>query len=169
MRFTKCFAENFLSDYKIEIKKVIAKEDIKTFYVHFNIHQPLMVAVFEDFLKGLAKMERELRKFNVSYEFTYDDLSLDNSNLYLDYYRFLITKSLDYQILNLANLNVSFKNGEFAFLVTDNKKITPEASEKIVNLFAKYGLKVTINCQVVDKEEIIAIKQEKADSEQAIM
>ena len=169
MRFTMFFAQDFLSENNITLSKVIAKEDEKTFTMHFKFKQVLSVNLFEEFQKGLAKLERELRRYKVIYQYEYDDLMLTSSNLYLDYYRYLLAHSLDYQIMNLINLNVQFKNGCFKFILTDSKKVTDEAIGKIKELFLKYGLQVDFECEVINKEEVLAIKEEQQALEEAEM
>lgn len=169
MRFSMYFPNNFLMDNKITLQEVKANEETKTFTMHFKLAYVLSVNLFDELQKGLAKLERELRRYKVVYLYEYEDLMLNSSHLYLDYYRYLITKSLDYQIMNLVNLNVQFKNGCFEVILTDCKKFNDDAKEKIINLFSKYGLQVSINCEVVNKEEVLAIKEEKQAQEEAEM
>ena len=73
MRFTMFFSKDFLSENNITLSKVIATEDEKTFTMHFKFKQVLSVNLFEEFQKGLAKLERELRRYKVICQYEYDD------------------------------------------------------------------------------------------------
>ena len=172
MRFNSYFEENFLTNEKIQIDKVICNEKEKRFNIVLKGEKLLDVNAFRKLVAGLQKLsnERELRKFIVDYSISYTDLRKTDSKLYLDYYRAILTEiKVDYDLLSLSNYNVSFNEGIYTLSLSDVNKVSDTTIEKANKLFNKFGLDVKVTKEEIDRQTIINIKKEMAETEQEEM
>ena len=168
MRFTSYFESNFLENEKITLSNVICNEKDKVFNIKLKGEKLLEINALKKLVLGFQKLanDRDLRKYEVKYAISYDDLRLKESRLYLEYFRFLLADyKVDYDLLNLTTYTVAFENNSFVISLSDVNKISDEAIEKAKTLFAQFGLKASIEKVAFDKEEVAKIRQQIADNE----
>lgn len=168
MRFSSFFEENFLTDEKISIEKVICKEKDKYFNIILKGEKLLEINAFKKLVSAMHKLasDRDLRKFIIDYSISYNDLRVDDTKLYLDYYHTILTETnVDYDLLSLSNSNVSYTKEAFVIKLSDLSKISDETISKANNLFQKFGLKTLIVKEVIDRQAIIEIKKEIVENE----
>ena len=172
MRFTSYFENDFLQNEHISLSNVVCNEGNGTFSIYLKGERLLDIQALKKLVLGLQKLssERELRKYVVTYSIIYDDLRKDDSKLYLDYFRTLLTEiNIDYELLLLSNHNVSYENGEYILNLNDLNKVSDNVIDKAIKLFAQFGLDAKINKVLISKEEVLEIKKEIIETEEAEM
>ena len=170
MRFSSYFEENFLSLEKINILSVKCSEAKRSIFVDLLGEELLSIPSFKKLIKGLEKLSHDLRKYEFDFKISYKELKLDNTKLYNDYFFVILTElNVDYELLTLSNCSFTYSDGSYNLIVSDEKKISDEIIQKAIALFMKYGLKIKINLQLLNKENINEIKQEQAALEYSQM
>ena len=101
MRFSSYFETDFLSNEKISLIKVLCSEQKKSFHLELKGEKLLSIDSLKKLVTGIKKLqeERVMRKYDVTYSISYDDLRSDDEKLYLEYYRVLLTEiCVDYEL-----------------------------------------------------------------------
>ena len=163
MRFSSYFEQGFLVDEHITLQNVLCNEKDKTFKIFLKGDRLLEVSALKKLVLGMQKLsnDRLLRKYDISYSISYDDLRLEDSKLYLEYYRCLLTEVVvDYELLILSNFNVTFDGKTYFLKSSKSKNISDTVIEKAKILFAKFGLSVEFKLELIEKEKILEIKKE---------
>lgn len=170
MKFYDFFEKDFFENNKIKLLGVKAKDKEKSFEIHLEIDKPLPIHLFKKLLKGFSKLEKELRHYVISYNFKYLDNDFSNKELYLEYYRVILTDiKVDYDLLTLSNYNVDYEDGCYFLTLFNDKKIEDIVIEKAVKVFNEYGFMVKIIKNLVDKEAAKKIREEKALEETKVI
>ena len=163
MRFSSYFETDFLSNEKISLIKVLCSEQKKSFHLELKGEKLLSIDSLKKLVTGIKKIqeERVMRKYDVTYSISYDDLRSDDENLYLEYYRVLLTEiCVDYELLSLSSYGVEYNSNVYKLIVSDSSKINQNAINKAIKLFENFGLKVEFKTTTFDKDAILEIKKE---------
>ena len=169
MRFNSYFEPDFLEKEHISLENVVVNEKNKTFSIKLKGDRLLDIQAFKKLVLAMQKLfsERELRKYNLAYSINYNDTRKDDSRLYLEYYRTILTEvNVDYELLLLSNYNVSFDGNDFIISLSDLNKIKDTTIDKAQVLFAQFGLNVNIKKVLINKEVVEEIKKEIVQSKQ---
>ena len=172
MRFASFFEQDFLQNEKITIGEVLCNENAKTFNIVLKGDSLLDINALKKLVSGMQKLssDRLMRKYTVLYSIKYDNLKLDDTKLYLDYFRVLLTEiKVDYELLSLSNFNVEFSDSTYIINLSDENKVNDKTIEKALKLFNQFGLKVNVKKNVINKEKINEIKNEIKNIEQEEM
>ena len=170
MRFTSYFEPDFLIKEHIVLKNVKCSEGKKSFCVYLQGDKLLDIASFKKLVAGITKISslREFRKYTVEFYISYNDLRTDESKLYIDYFRTILTEvNVDYDLLMLSNYNVLYENSVYTITLNDLNKVNDRTLEKAIQLFSKFGLQVEIKKVSIDKEAVLEIKKEIKETEEA--
>ena len=169
MRFNSYFEPDFLEKEHINLENVVVNEKNKTFSIKLKGERLIDVQAFKKLVLGMQKLfsEREFRKFNLSYSINYTDLRKDETRLYLEYYRTILTEvNVDYELLLLSNHTVSFDGSDFIINLSDLNKVKDTTINKAQELFAQFGLHVNIKKVLISKEVVEGIKKEIEQTKQ---
>ena len=163
MRFNSYFEQDFLANERISLSNVICSEENKTFKIFLKGERLIEVASLKKLVAGMKKLssDRLLRKYDISYSISYSDLRSSDEKLYVEYFRFLLTEIVvDYELLSLSNLNVSFDGKTYIAKHTASSKVNEAVVLKANKIFAQFGLNVDIKLELIDKEIVKEIKNE---------
>ena len=163
MRFNSYFEQDFLANERISLSNVICSEENKTFKIFLKGERLIEVASLKKLVAGMKKLasDRLLRKYDISYSISYSDLRSSDEKLYVEYFRFLLTEIVvDYELLSLSNLNVSFDGKTYIAKHTASSKVNEAVVLKANKIFAQFGLNVDIKLELIDKEVVKEIKNE---------
>ena len=163
MRFNSYFEQDFLTNERISLSNVICSEENKTFKIFLKGERLIEVASLKKLVAGMKKLssDRLLRKYDISYSISYSDLRSSDEKLYVEYFRFLLTEIVvDYELLSLSNLNVSFDGKTYIAKHTASSKVNEAVVLKANKIFAQFGLNVDIKLELIDKEVVKEIKNE---------
>ena len=163
MRFNSYFEQDFLINEHISLSNVICNENTKTFKIILKGEKLLEINALKKLILGMQKLssDRQLRKYEITYSIAYNDLRKNESKLYLEYYRTILTEvSVDYELLSLSNSNVAFDGVNYVISLSDINKVNDNVIEKAKKLFTQFGLDVDIKKELIDKETILEIKKE---------
>ena len=163
MRFNSYFEQDFLINEHISLSNVICNENTKTFKIVLKGEKLLEINALKKLILGMQKLssDRQLRKYEITYSIAYNDLRKNESKLYLEYYRTILTEvSVDYELLSLSNSNVAFDGVNYVISLSDINKVNDNVIEKAKKLFTQFGLDVDIKKELIDKETILEIKKE---------
>ena len=163
MRFNSYFEQDFLTNDRISLSNVICSEENKTFKIFLKGERLIEVASLKKLVAGMKKLssDRLLRKYDISYSISYSDLRSSDEKLYIEYFRFLLTEVVvDYELLSLSNLNVSFDGKTYIAKHTASSKVNEAVVLKANKIFAQFGLNVDIKLELIDKEVVKEIKNE---------
>lgn len=163
MRFNSYFEQDFLTNERISLSNVICSEENKTFKIFLKGEKLIEVASLKKLVAGMKKLssDRLLRKYDISYSISYSDLRSSDEKLYIEYFRFLLTEVVvDYELLSLSNLNVSFDGKTYIAKHTASSKVNEAVILKANKIFAQFGLDIDIKLELIDKEVVKEIKNE---------
>ena len=163
MRFNSYFEQDFLTNERISLSNVICSEENKTFKIFLKGERLIEVASLKKLVAGMKKLssDRLLRKYDISYSISYSDLRSSDEKLYIEYFRCLLTEVVvDYELLSLSNLNVSFDGKTYIAKHTASSKVNEAVVLKANKIFAQFGLNVDIKLELIDKEVVKEIKNE---------
>jgi hypothetical protein len=163
MRFNSYFEQDFLANERISLSNVICSEENKTFKIFLKGERLIEVASLKKLVAGMKKLssDRLLRKYDISYSISYSDLRSSDEKLYIEYFRCLLTEVVvDYELLSLSNLNVSFDGKTYIAKHTASSKVNEAVVLKANKIFAQFGLNVDIKLELIDKEVVKEIKNE---------
>lgn len=163
MRFNSYFEQDFLANERISLSNVICSEENKTFKIFLKGERLIEIASLKKLVAGMKKLasDRLLRKYDISYSISYSDLRSSDEKLYVEYFRFLLTEIVvDYELLSLSNLNVSFDGKTYIAKHTASSKVNEAIVLKANKIFAQFGLNVDIKLELIDKEVVKEIKNE---------
>ena len=170
MRFSSYFEEKFLENEHITIDSVKCNEKNRSFNLALKGEELLNISSFKKLVKGLQKLENDLRKYEFNYTISYDNKKLDDRQLYLEYFFTILTEiNVDYELLALSSCSIEYNGGVYSASVVGEKKLSDKTLEKAINLLFKYGIEAQVVRKVHNKDEVIEYKKEKEIEEYAAM
>lgn len=166
MRFSTYFDDNFFETNQIKLDHVNANKEKKSFTVFLTIDTLLDIINYKKLLKGLAKLQKENRLYSFDYEIKTLHPRYEDKSLYLLYFQTILTETgIDYDLLNLANSNVNFENGNYEVVIAGERPFDESIFLKAQKRFLKHGLAVSFSLKRLDKEQVLELKNEKIEKE----